>query len=285
MLLDSFSHQDIKTWKQKYKKISQYLWEQYSYFAHCRSLIIDELKASLLSDCTTYEFSNWRRALDCKFNNEPLSAKGSILNEIGGRFNIGDIDQIKFPRFAGLYLAENTVTALREKYGTNSEPPKKYDHSLTPKELNLVESVSIVTVKGYLTKVLDLCNRNSLDEFLSKISLIKLPKSFTKKARQLGLDGYHIKNKKELLNALSDPNWRFMPMQFDIPANPQILGQLAYIAGIEAILYPSVKTKKKCLVAYPENFYQSKAYIELETEVATTVIYKRIDYGTFNNFI
>lgn len=31
----------------------------------------------------------------------------SVLNMPGGRFNIGNIDEIKYPTFAALYLAEN----------------------------------------------------------------------------------------------------------------------------------------------------------------------------------
>ncbi len=63
-----------------------------------------------------------------------------------------------------------------------------------------------------------------------------------------------------------------MPMQFDAPANSQVLGQIAHSAGIEAILYPSVKTNKKALAIYPENFLNSDAFIEIAGSVAETVI-------------
>ena len=65
-------------------------------------------------------------------------------------------------------------------------------------------------------------------------------------------------------------------MQFDVPANSQILGQIAYEAGIEGILFPSVKTDKKNLAIYPENFKDSDAYIEIRGEVSNTVVIKEL---------
>lgn len=282
-VLDSFSHRDVKRWKRQYQAISAYCWDHYSYFAHQRSRIADQLKASLIGNSISYEFSNWRRAVESKFNHDPFSAKGSILNETGGRFNIGDIDQIKFPKFAGLYLAEDTVTALREKYGLDAQ---ENISGLTAQELNIAGNFSVFNVKGQLTNVLDLCNVDSLNDFFSQIKTIHLPTSFITRAKRLGISAMlPVHNTKELLNTLLREDWRIMPMQFDIPSNPQILGHLAYAAGIEAILYPLVKTHNKCLVIYPENFQQSSAYIEIEGDPPKGVVHGRIDRNTFNNFI
>ena len=76
-----------------------------------------------------------------------------------------------------------------------------------------------------------------------------------------------------------------MPMQFDAPANSQVLGQIAHSSGIEAILYPSVKTNKKALAVYPENFANSDAFIEITGDVAGTVVHTRIDKNTYKNFL
>lgn len=282
-VLDAFSHRDVKRWNQQYQAISAYCWDHYSYFAHQRSLISDALKTSLIGNCIPYKLFNWRRAIDFKFSHEPLSARGSVLNETGGRFNIGDTDQIKFPRFAGLYLAEDTETSLREKYGLN---PEENVSGLTAKELNMAGNVSIPNIRGELTNVLDLYNPDSLNEFFTHIRTIHLPSSFIRRAKRLGISSMlPVRNAKELLSTLLREDWRVMPMQFDIPANPQILGQLVHAAGIEAILYPSVKTQKKCLAIYPENFHQSNAYIEIESDVPVGVIHNRIDSNTFNKFI
>jgi hypothetical protein len=94
-----------------------------------------------------------------------------------------------------------------------------------------------------------------------------------------------VHNVKQLLNTLLHEEWRVMPMQFDIPSNPQILGQLVYAAGIEGILYPSVKTEKECLVIYPENFCKSDAYVELDGGAPEGVINRRIDTASYISFV
>ncbi len=282
-VLDAFSHRDIKRWKEQSQAISAYCWDHYSYFAHHRSLMGNELKTSLINNCIEYEFSNWHRAVDYKFSNEPLSARGSILNEVGGRFNIGDIDQIKFPKFAGLYFAVDVMTALSEKFGINSENAAD---GLTPNQLNLAGNLTIVKVKGKLTNVLNLCDPETISDFFKLIKNIHIPLSFIARAKKLGISAMMpVHNTQELLNTFLRDDWRVMPMQFDIPANPQILGQLVFAAGIEAILYPSVKTKKECLVVYPENFRLSDAYVEVDGDVPSRLIHSRIDSASYANFL
>lgn len=282
-VLDAFSHRDIKRWKKQYAAVSEYCWDHYSYFAHKRSLLNNQLKQSLLQNCKAYEFSNWCRVIDYRFSHEPLSAKGSIIIDPGGRFNIGDIDQIKFPRFAGLYLAEDPVTALREKCGL--DPQGNHD-GLTGSELNLIKNTATVQVKGSISYLLNLTDPHTLRDFYNHLKTIHLPIQFISRAKKLRMDAMRpVHSEAELLDTLLCDEWRAMPMQFDIPANSQILGQLAYTAGIEGILYPSIKTQKKCLVIYPENFRLTDSYIEIEGQTPDNVIHKRIDKNTFNNFI
>lgn len=282
-VLDTFSHRDIKKWKKQHEAIAQYCWDHYQYLAYKRSLISDQLKQSLLQNCKAYEFSNWCRVVDYRFANEPLSAKGSILSDLGGRFNIGDIDQVKFPKFAGLYLAENPATALREKCGMD---PQDDRDGLTGDELNLINNTAIIKVKGNITNILDLTEPKSLHAFYNQIKTIHLPLQFIARARKLKIDAMiPVRHETELLDTLLREQWRIMPMQFDIPANPQILGQLVHNAGIEGILYPSVKTQNKCLVIYPDNFRLTDSYIETEGESPESVTHKRIDKNTFNHFI
>lgn len=94
-----------------------------------------------------------------------------------------------------------------------------------------------------------------------------------------------VKSLTELQKTLFAENWRLMPMQFDAPANSQVLGQIAHSAGIEAILYPSVKTNEKVLAIYPDNFHNSDALIEIKGTVAETVIHTKLDKNTYKNFL
>lgn len=282
-VLDELSAHDIKKWMKHYNEIADYCWDHFSYFAHKRSRIYEDLKNALRVNTQAFKFNNWRRIIDNRFFNEPLSSQGSILHFPGGRFNIGDIDPIKFPRFGALYLAEDTATALREKLGLK---PKEFIDGLTAEEINVAGNISNFVVRGNLTYVLDIQNDDSLKDFFELISKIHLPTQFISRAAKLNISPMRdASNVHELIQTFLRSDWNIMPTQFDVPANPQILGQLAHSAGIEAILYPSVKTKQKCLAIYPENFKNTDAYIELEGEISDLIVNRRIDQNTYQNFI
>lgn len=284
LILDIFSLKDIRLTAQRQQAIADYCWDHYSHFAHQRSLIFDKLKNSLAGNCKTFAFYKWQRVVSYQFSLMPLSAKGSILNAPGGRFNIGDIDQSKFPKFAGLYLAEDRETAYKEKFGLNQ---KGKISGLTAEDLTLTsqQSITIVCIQGEMKQTLDLRNPNSLNEFFNLVKEIKLPKSFVTRANKLNIDPmYEIKSLNVLIKDLLQPNWRGMPMVYDIPANSQILGQIAHAAGIEAILYPSAKkSEKNCLVVFPENLAQSASHLEIEDNTPSEIKFKRLDSHTYIN--
>ncbi len=75
-----------------------------------------------------------------------------------------------------------------------------------------------------------------------------------------------------------------MPMQVDVPANPQIFGRIALDAGIEGIIYASVLTRKDCLAVYPQNFLNSSAFVELD-DLAPEGVPRRIDSTNYKDFI
>lgn len=278
--LDRFSCRDVRLWEQRYQAIADYYWDHYCYFAHQRSLIFDELKQALAINCRSFAFSHWQRVINYKFSLEPLSARGSILNDPGGRFNIGDIDQIKFPRFPALYMAEDRETAYREKFGLKQE--EKRD-GLTAVDLSLTSnsSITIVTLKGEIGQVLDLNQVSTLKSFFNLIKDIELPSNFIKRANKLNIHPmYHVQTLKELHGTLLKLDWRDIPMWFDVPSNSQILGQIAHAAGVEAILYPSRVSDKNCLAVFPENFSQSMSYIEIEDGVPSEIKCKRLDAQT-----
>lgn len=283
--LDHLSSRGVPLQRQRYEAVADYYWDHYCYFAQQRSLIIDELKTAIASNGIPFKFSKWQRIINYKFSLQPLSAKGSTLNDPGGRFNIGDIDQIKFPRFAALYLAEDRETAYREKYGLNQKEKRT---GLTSNELLLTsnDSIAIVTLRGEINQVIDLNNKTALQDFFNSIKKIKIPDSFIKRANRLNIQPmYHVQTMKDLLTSLLFPNWRQIPMLFDIPANSQIFGQIVHAAGIEAILYPSKLTKQNCLAVFPNNLAQSLSYIEIEDEIPAEVKCKRLDSQSYEQNI
>jgi hypothetical protein len=101
---------NIRRYKQRHESILNYCYEHYSYFQNERSKRIDSIKEAIQKNTSTFKFSSWHRIFDLQFIENPLSAKGSVLNDPGGRFNIGNIDQLKFPCFPALYISHSAVT-------------------------------------------------------------------------------------------------------------------------------------------------------------------------------
>lgn len=283
VLLDSVPAHAIKTWIKLHDNVIDYTAEHFAYFAHRRSQIMEELKQSLRENTINFEFHDWRRIVSQQFSNTPLSAIGSVKSFPGGRFNIGVIDIERYPQFAALYLAEDAGTAFLEMLGI---APTNVIDGLTGSELAAAGNFSHFVISGKLTNVLDLTNEESLRMFYTHLKDIKLPVYYQNRARQLKISPMlPVKNLKELQDTVFSDEWRLLPMQFDVPANSQILGQIAHSAGIEAILYPSVKTNKTALAVYPENFIDSDAYIEILGSVADTVINTRVDKNTYKNVV
>lgn len=284
--LGFLSQRDTRLGKQRYDSLLNYYWDHFSYFSHKRSLILDDLKNALAKNCQPFTISQWQRVVDYKFSLDPLSAKGSILNDPGGRFNIGNIDQTKFPQFAALYIAEDRETAYKEKFGLYEET-KSLGISAAELALTSHNPVTIVVTEGEINQVLNLTKADSLRDFYGLIKGIQLPKKLIQRAKQLNLDPcpLSIKSLAALNESILRPNWRDTPMMADIPANSQILGQIAYAAGIEAILYPSKITGKNCLAIFPKNFEQSTSYIRLQGTIPTEVKNFHMDCNTYLSFI
>lgn len=281
-LLDSVPPRAIKTWIKLHDKVLDYTAEHFAFFAHRRAQMMDELKSALLGNTIEFEFSDWRRIISHKFSNNPLSSVGSVKSFPGGRFNIGTIDE-RYPQFAALYLAEDTGTSFLEMSGI--KPDDSVD-GLTGKELAVAGNFSHFVIRGKLSNVLDLTNQNSLKQFYQCIKKITLPIYYQKRAKELQISSMPpVNSLSALLKTIFAEDWRLMPMQFDTPANSQIIGQIAYSAGIEAILYPSVKTNKNVLAVFPENVHDSDSFVEIVGAVADTVMHTRMDKDTYRNFL
>jgi len=274
--LDHTSVNEIKLYKKHTEGLLQFHWEYYSELAYQRNLIFHQLQQSLVKHCSgPFVFQDWQRAVKYKYCLEPLSLKGS-LNDPGGRFNIGAIDTARFPPFPALYLASDKNTALHELLGQVSG---KENSELTPFEIALTapDSVTIVRVNGELEQVLDLTAEGILRDFLKLIKKFQLSRSLVQKAKQLKIPFELIRTEKKLLESLLTPNWRTFPMLYDVPANPQIFGQIAMSAGIEGILYPSKLSKQPCLAMFPQTFKGTSSFVELTGELPEQVSCRKLD--------
>lgn len=274
--LDRTSVNEIRLYERHTEELLQFHWQYYSELAYQRNLIFDELQESVLKNCSgPFAFQDWQRAVKYKYCLDPLNLKGS-LNDPGGRFNIGAIDTARFPPFPALYLASDKETALQELLGQVSE----HDHpDLSPIELALTapDSISIVRVNGELEQVFDLRDAANLRDFSKLIKNFQLSKSLLQKARQLKIPCEVLRTVKKMLESLLVLNWRTFPMLYDVPANPQIFGQIVMSAGIEGILYPSKLSKQPCLAVFPQTFEGTSSFVELTGELPEHVNCRRLD--------
>jgi len=88
-----------------------------------------------------------------------------------------------------------------------------------------------------------------------------------------------------LVESLLEKNWKPSPTQVDVPANPQIFGQIVRNAKVQGISYPSKWTGKKNIAIFPENISENESYIELEGEYPSELKNRRIDISSWKNFV
>ena len=252
----------------------EYFFDEYNYYLNERGKIKEEIIFSLNDRTTSYSFKNWFRLINTKYSHHPLNCKGSVEHPTGGRFNVGKIKEGCFSPFPALYIGNGKETCMKEIY----EGMKDF--------FSKERGDSFFRVNGCIHSLLDITAKGSLNKFVKTIKQIKLSKPLQNRAEKLGLKGRHsLQNMTEFKNSMYDINWRRFPNIFSIPALPQIFGQLAKNAGIEAILYKSTKKSKAglCMAVFPENFKNSDSYIKLE-DCPESIVNKNMDSKTFESF-
>lgn len=251
----------------------EFYFDEYNYYFNEREKVKREITVALNGKTISRSFKNWFRLISTKYITNPLSCKGSIENATGGRFNVGKIKAGRFPVFPALYLGNDKETCIKEVYAGMEQ---FYSSSTGD---------SFFSVNGYINSVLDVTQKGSLDKFVQVIKTIILSKALQKRAKQLSLKIESIKNVTQLKKHIYDKNWKKAPNIFDIPAIPQIFGQLVKDAGIEATLYKSTKKSRTglCLAVFPENFKNSESYLNLE-DCPKSIKNKRMDSETYESF-
>lgn len=283
VLLDHFSVTDIHKWLAIKDQFLKYYWDYHNNLAYQRSKIADKIKESLLEAAQKpFTFEKWQRAVKYKYANEPLSVAGSLVDP-GGRFNIGDINLSQFPSFPAFYIAFNKDTAIQELLSQKIDPSQQ-DLKLDPLDFALTrhDSIAIVSLSGSIYSVINLKDQKSLQPFVDLIKDFIVSDSLREAARTIGeQEPELVRTVPKLIEVLSDPKWRLWPMQFDVPAPPQIFGQMVSEAGIEGILYTSKFTGNDCLAIFPQNFEEG-SFIQLDDEAPQGIKICRLDSKSWN---
>lgn len=277
--IESMTVGQINDWKKAGRAYTRLQSEIYASLSSQRAQVQDKILESLASNASKdLKFEKWTRILPYEFADRPLDIKGSLLADPGGRFNFGEIDELLFPRFGALYIAKDRGTAIAEYFGQ-----KSLEHGLEPNEYSLRDSQSIafVSVNGEIESYIDLSSTGSLEDFVAITKRVKIPKHLRDLARKQGIDSTKvIQNSSELLLSLLDPDWRAMPAMASIPANCQVFGQLVLAAGIEGIVYPSVRGESQCIAIFPQNFRGTGSYVEIVPPYPPFVSTTRIESST-----
>jgi len=279
ILLDQLSVERVEKLKKFGEQYIKFHWDYYNDLVYQRSKISNEIKKSfLLASKERFNFSKWKRVLRYRYSHLPLSVAGS-LKDIGGRFNIGDIDSPQIANFPALYIAVDFETGIQELLSQKIEKDRigqQYDFALTN-----ANSFTSVSLSGCLDHVIDLREPDRLKHFMGLIKDISISDNLKKEAKKINEKTGLIYTIPALINAILIPNWRLWPMQLNVPSASQIFGQFVSDASIEGIVYPSKFTGNNCLAIFPQNFTATDSYIELDDESPSEVKIRRIDADTW----
>lgn len=276
-LLDIFTSSNILKWKKHAETDEEYEVRLYHHLEGLRFARYEALLESLRgTKSVRKDLEGWVRIVDFLYSLKSLSPKGSL--KLGGRFNIGDdIDKASAKTFPALYLAENHQTAYSEKFGA---PATGQKFSGADFSLRNPTSHSSLVVRGTLQNVFDLRGHKSLTQFVRHIRHFTLSKELIEMAKELHIEERALITKpKELLGSLMDPNWRFRPAQYGLPANSQLFGRMLADAGFDGVIYRSTKADGFCIAAFPAAFPDLASYVELRDPSPETAV-KRLDLET-----
>ena len=195
--------------------------------------------------------AGWNRIVDYQYSLEPLSPVGSLFQ--GGRFNIGnDIDGDQFRAFPALYVAGDYATAFRECFGSYESGPGQVDLSGAELALREPESFASCRLALELQRVFDLTVETNLEPFAEVMAKITIPPDLRALGRKLKFRGpLNPATAKRVRHELTSLDWRYLPVNFELPAYPQVFGRMLVDAGFEGVLFRSTKGEANCVAVFP----------------------------------
>ena len=280
-VLESTSLSEMRAVKKQMLQRLDFEWAIYSELAGQRRKVQDLLLEALESGSIgPINEKGWQRAVAYKYALHPLSCLGSLKSDVGGRFNIGNLNPVQFPKFPALYLAEDRETAEQELLCQANTNPKLSNHDFA---LSNPTSLVVVSVNFRLERCFDLTDARHLRKFVNIIKTFKISTASQAIAQSLNIEvAPLIQLPSTLRDSLLDPDWRVAPMRYDIPSNSQLFAQLVHEAGFEGILYLSKMTGKRAIALFPRNFANTEAQIELADQPPSPDVLTQITSENFN---
>lgn len=223
--------------------------------------ILDALKSSSASG---YENNGLVRIVDSRYQLRPLSSYGSIVVPPGGRFNFGDISSYH-QKFQALYIASDFPTAVAERFLRNQTEQDRVDQVSLDLRLDPNASFSSYRIQASNLNVLDLREDATLTSFVDIISEIQLAPWLSDLARKFKQpEPQTVKTVEQLKILLFDQIFTQWGSLLDQPSASQWFGYYTREAGIQAIIYPSVRNDSGFnLAVFPDNFRDTTACVRL----------------------
>lgn len=265
----------------KNEKQERFFKHYYQWLQSEREKHIEDILESLELEAKTEVSEVYTRIVFNQFNHDPLCTVGSIKTQ-GQRFNIGSRLE-PYKEFHCLYLANDFPTAYAEVFHKAAGYRKG---SLSPHELAGLNGndFSSFSVKVSLEKCLDLRDPKTTKSFVDIISNISVPKEILQLGQEAGVGRLRtIRTSGELKRSLLDEGFLKIPTILDLPSNSQWFGYYALKAGIQGLIFESVRFRDGInLAVFPDNLAGTDSFLELND--ANTNVHqsrRRMDKGTY----
>ncbi|MBX2995423.1 MAG: RES family NAD+ phosphorylase [Bdellovibrionaceae bacterium] len=262
--IDELLNQYFESEDGENKKLQDFFKAYYGFLQKSREEKLEEIVDALSAVADTAITASYTRIVQLKYG-DPLSVVGSLAGP-GGRFNIGNGMGHTKP-FACLYVANDFHTAFCECY---HYPPGYMRGNVDALKMALQKPSDFMTVQLGLNieKCIDLRNKDNLRGFTQVISDIKPTDEFKLWAKDLGYFSLRtIQTHGELYRTLLDPDFVKNYYSLDMPSNSQWFGYYCLMAGIQGIIFPSVRDKQGYNIAVlVDNLKDTESSIKIEAD-------------------
>lgn len=286
-----FPHNYLENQLIQFEKLdndSRLLWADFQNFlAEEREKVLDQVTNSLINRSkNSFSGKQFCRIIGSKFSKTPLSSKGSYLVPPGGRFNFGQ--SISYQTyFPALYLASDFDVAYAEKFSCKQGHVSTDGLTSLDLDLRRPDSFTYQQVNFELAKIIDLRENHAIEGFFEAIRHIKMPKIYSDQAKRLKINMGMVMDATLLRNSIFDPNYEQWDFWIDQPSPSQWLGHYTRLAGIQGIVYPSIRIDSGFNIAiFLDQFYNTESFVELCDECDFVEIdQRRVDATNFHQFI
>lgn len=285
-LLNRYADKSLQEWGKLKNNITEYWLRLHFELEAQRVQYYEELLHTInKTQQRKCQFNSWVRIVDYQHSLTPISSAGSLHRS--GRFNYGqDINPSQFTPFNALYIASDEATAYEEKFSLGDSLD---NNELSEDELLLntaPQSYSTVFVKGKLSGLFDMTDCKNLSPFLDIIKRFKVSKEVIELGKSIGRPTKVIVDTVDILQqTILAANWRYYPMQLNIPANSQVFGKLVMDAELEGIIYPSARDANgSCIALFPKNIAKG-SFVALQGRVPKQVKQRRLDQKSWQNYV